>query len=96
MWNILFRDKFAAIEILEQMGMEEVPLDEDGAEQPLQENQYRWDKVCPLFMSCIPRDRGEFAQSEIVKNNYFIMQVWEITRGKVLIFLTMFTTSIPG
>ncbi|XP_037908651.1 uncharacterized protein LOC119650170 isoform X2 [Hermetia illucens] len=68
------KDKFTAIEMLEQMGMEEVPLDEDGAEQPLQQNQYRWDKVCPLFMSCIPRDRGEFAQSEIVKNNYFIMQ----------------------
>lgn len=40
----------------------------------LQKNYYKWDKVCPLFMSCIPDDRGHFAQTELIRDHQFIMQ----------------------
>lgn len=57
------------------MGMTEVYENEGEDEKPLEPNQYKWDKVCPLFISCLPDDRGHFAQSELVRHNYFVMQV---------------------
>lgn len=51
--------------------MEEVEQGEVG----LKTHHFKWDKVCPLFISCIPPDRGLFAQGDLVKKHQFILQV---------------------
>ncbi|XP_067645944.1 uncharacterized protein [Eurosta solidaginis] len=37
-------------------------------------NHYRWDNVCPLFVSCVPKDKGEFTKSKLVTQHYIIIQ----------------------
>lgn len=47
----------------------------ETGESPLKLNHFKWDKMCTLFLSCIPEDRGRFAQTDLIKQNKFIMQV---------------------
>lgn len=47
---------------------------EDG-EVALKQSHFKFDKLCPLFVSCIPIDRGQFAKSVLMKDHQFIMQV---------------------
>lgn len=49
-------------------------FEQESGEVPLQKYYYKWDKLCPLFMSCIPEDRGRFAQTELIRDSQFIMQ----------------------
>jgi len=56
------------------MGFSET-FEDENASDPLHLNEYKWDKICPQFLSCIPSDRTLFAQSDFIKANYFIMQV---------------------
>lgn len=46
----------------------------DEGEVPLQQNHFKWDKICPLFVSCIPLDRSDFAKTTLMRDNQFIMQ----------------------
>lgn len=70
--------------------------DIESGETVLQRFHYKWDKVCPMFVSCVPEDRGQFSETELVRNDKFIMQVCV---GNNLFFLclkkyrTLFTTT---
>lgn len=44
-------------------------------EQPLLEQHCKWDNICPLVISVIPRNRHEFTKSELMSKHLFIMQV---------------------
>lgn len=68
------KTKMAAQKLLNRLGLVECPETSAG-ESPLQIGQFKWDKVCPMFISCIPIDRSEFMQSELFTKYYFIMQV---------------------
>lgn len=70
----MFRSKAEAIESFRKNGFFESEETEDG-ESALKECQFKWDKLCPLFLSCIPMDRSRFAKSILMKGNQFIMQV---------------------
>uniref|UniRef100_A0A1I8NPD8 Uncharacterized protein n=1 Tax=Stomoxys calcitrans TaxID=35570 RepID=A0A1I8NPD8_STOCA len=65
----LVRDRVAAENILRSNGFNVIDSD-----QELNKSQFKWDTVCPLFLSCIPLDRNEFAKSELVQGNLFIIQ----------------------
>lgn len=54
-------------------------------EQPLLEQHCKWDNICPLVISCIPKDRSEFTKSVLMTKHYFIMQVRSI-KGTIYIF----------
>lgn len=70
----MFRTKAEANETLSSHGFIET-RDVESGETLLQQNHYKWDKVCPLFMSCVPQDRGQFSETELVRNEKFVMQV---------------------
>lgn len=40
----------------------------------LKRNQFRWDKLCPRFISCFPHDRSNFAGSEMIQRHELILQ----------------------
>lgn len=63
-----------AEEQLHELGFLEVDQGDSMTEMPLEPNRYKWDKVCPLFLSCLPANRSEFARSEFVRNHNFILQ----------------------
>lgn len=63
-----------AVKQLQELGFQEVEESDSMTEMPLKSNSYKWDKLCPLFMSCLPANRSEFARSEFVRNNNFILQ----------------------
>lgn len=44
-------------------------------EQPLLEQHCKWDNICPLVISIIPKNRSEFTKSKLMTEHYFIMQV---------------------
>lgn len=46
---------------------------EEG-EVSLHQNHFKWDKICPLFVSCIPLDRSDFAKTSLMMDSQFIMQ----------------------
>lgn len=74
MLSSVFRTKNESRERMVSNGLiesEEV----DCGEVALELHHFKWDKVCPLFLSCIPPDRGVFAQGNLVKKQKFIMQV---------------------
>lgn len=48
---------------------------------PLQSLHYKWDKVCPLFIGCVPADRGRFSRTELVRDDHFVMQDRAFTYG---------------
>lgn len=70
----MFRTKNETRERLLSNGLIESDEVERG-EVALQLHHFKWDKVCPLFLSCIPQDRGVFAQGDLVKKQKFILQV---------------------
>lgn len=47
----------------------------DEGEVSLKQCHFKWDKLCPLFLSCIPSDRSQFAKSNVMRDSQFIMQV---------------------
>lgn len=58
---------------LESLGLTETP-DDGMYTKPLEINQYKFDKLCPQFLTCLPLDRSSFAKCDIIKNNDFITQ----------------------
>lgn len=74
------RSKAEAIESLKKIGFIESDETEDG-EVPLKQCYFKWDKLCPLFLSCIPLDRSQFAQSGLMRKQQFIMQVFADERA---------------
>lgn len=73
------RSKDEATEAFKEIGFFESEETEDG-EVSLKQSFFKWDKLCPLFLSCIPLDRSQFAKSILMKDRQFIMQVfcWKI------------------
>lgn len=74
------RTKSEARDRLVANGFIESQETEDG-EVPLQQNHFKWDKICPLFLSCIPLDRSHFAKTSLMMDNQFIMQVRRTARS---------------
>lgn len=74
LFSQLFRSKAEAIESFKENGFIESEEMEDG-EVPLKQCHFKWDKLCPLFLSCIPLDRSRFAKSVLMREHQFIMQV---------------------
>ncbi|XP_055923266.1 uncharacterized protein LOC129953813 isoform X2 [Eupeodes corollae] len=70
----LLENKIIAETYLKKLGLTEVVQGDHLTEQPLQENQYKWDRICPLFLSILPPDRSAFAQTDFIRNHYMIMQ----------------------
>lgn len=76
----LNRSKNHACESLIENGFLESTETDEG-QVALRQNHFKWDKVCPLFLSCIPSDRSQFAKSSMMKEHQFIMQVnWLISQ----------------
>ncbi|XP_031633541.1 uncharacterized protein LOC116347169 [Contarinia nasturtii] len=75
--------KAEAIESFRKIGFLESEEAENG-EVPLKQLYFKFDKLCPLFLSCIPLDRSEFAKSVLMKENLFIMQDRAFTLGPAI------------
>lgn len=71
------RSKSEAIDSFKKIGFVE-SMDTDDGEEPLKQSHFKFDKLCPLFLSCIPLDRSQFAKSHLMQDNQFIMQVKRI------------------
>ncbi|XP_034110941.1 uncharacterized protein LOC117572318 [Drosophila albomicans] len=67
----LVRNKMEADKILTEMGYTVHGPDD---EQPLLEQHCKWDNICPLVISVIPKDRSEFTKSVLMTKHMFIMQ----------------------
>ncbi|XP_036325938.1 uncharacterized protein LOC118738974 [Rhagoletis pomonella] len=67
----LLRDKTSADKFLLECGY---ILQESENVHGLETDHYRWDNVCPLFISCVPQNKGEFTKSKLVTKHYFIIQ----------------------
>ncbi|KAH8366216.1 hypothetical protein KR093_010197 [Drosophila rubida] len=67
----LVRNKQEADKILTEMGYTVHGPDD---EQPLLEQHCKWDNICPLVISVIPKDRSEFTKSVLMTKHMFIMQ----------------------
>lgn len=77
------RSKVDAMKSLRQIGFSESEETDDG-EVALKQSHFKWDKLCPLFLSCIPMDRSQFAKSILMKDNQFIMQVRRMIKNRLL------------
>ncbi|EDW68587.1 uncharacterized protein Dvir_GJ12618 [Drosophila virilis] len=77
----LLRNKSEANKILMEMGYT-VHGPED--EQPLLEQHCKWDNICPLVISIIPKDRSEFTKSRLMTKHYFIMQDKNFSYGPAI------------
>ncbi|EDW73328.2 uncharacterized protein Dwil_GK17491 [Drosophila willistoni] len=77
----LIRSKAEADQILTEMGFT-IHGPED--EQPLLVQHCKWDNICPLVISCIPKDRSEFTKSKLMTKHYFIMQDKNFTFGPAI------------
>lgn len=53
---------------------------------PLKSNFYKFDKLCPQFLTCIPIDRFEFSQSPLIKNQDFIVQDRTFSLGPAIFY----------
>lgn len=69
----MFRTKSGAKECMLAHGFLE-SIEMETGESPLKQNHFKWDKLCPLFLSCIPEERGLFAQTDLIRENQFVMQ----------------------
>lgn len=58
---------------LQCLGFSETP-DDGKFTKALEMNQFKFDKLCPQFLTCLPSDRTSFAQCDLIKCNDFIMQ----------------------
>ncbi|XP_055856969.1 uncharacterized protein LOC129919895 isoform X2 [Episyrphus balteatus] len=70
----ILENKTIAETYLQKLGLSEVNQGDNLTEQPLKENQYKWDRICPLFLSILPLDRSAFAQTDFIRNHFLIMQ----------------------
>ncbi|KAH8304014.1 hypothetical protein KR018_003319 [Drosophila ironensis] len=89
----LVRNKEEADKILTEMGFT-VHGPED--EKPLLEQHCKWDNICPLVISCIPKDRSEFTKSMLMTKHYFIMQDKNFTFGPAIMSKLMDYFELDG
>lgn len=73
--KIIFRNSQIVNNSLHAMGLREINKNLSLREEPLRTNQYKWDKACPLFISCLPANRRKFESCKLIKNFCFIEQV---------------------
>lgn len=73
---MIIRDKEQAIQSLNQIGLTESPFPKDKYEKPvaIKRNQFRFDKLCPQFLSCFPYDRSKFTRIEMIQRHELILQ----------------------
>lgn len=71
-----YRDKEQAIQSLNQIGLIEAPFPQDKHEKPsaIKRNQFRFDKLCPQFISCFPYDRSKFTRINMIQKHELILQ----------------------
>lgn len=69
-----FAKKDNAVEYLGQRGFNETSTTPNGKYEPLALNQFKWDRVCPFYMQCLPENRGLLAQTPFIKDFMFILQ----------------------
>ncbi|XP_017135284.1 uncharacterized protein LOC108151271 isoform X2 [Drosophila miranda] len=89
----LVRTKVEADRILTEMGFTVHGPDD---EQPLLEQHCKWDNICPLVISCIPKDRSEFTKSDLMTKHYFIMQDKNFTFGPAIMSKMMDYFELDG
>ncbi|XP_017107706.2 uncharacterized protein [Drosophila bipectinata] len=89
----LVRNKDEADKILTEMGFTVHGPDD---EQPLLEQHCKWDNICPLVISCIPKDRSEFTKSVLMTKHYFIMQDKNFTFGPAIMSKLMDYFELDG
>ncbi|XP_043866225.1 uncharacterized protein LOC6586633 [Drosophila mojavensis] len=77
----LLRNKAEANKILIEMGFTVHGPDDD---QPLLEQHCKWDNICPLVISIIPKNRSEFTKSKLMTEHYFIMQDKNFSYGPAI------------
>ncbi|EDV95774.1 GH15591 [Drosophila grimshawi] len=77
----LVRNKAEADKLLIEMGFTVHGPDD---EQPLLEQHCKWDNICPLVISIIPKDRGEFTKSSLMTKHRFIMQDKNFSYGPAI------------
>ncbi|XP_034483308.1 uncharacterized protein LOC117788608 [Drosophila innubila] len=77
----LVRNKIEADKILTEMGYTVHGPDD---EQPLLEQHCKWDNICPLVISVIPKDRSEFTKSVLMTKHLFIMQDKNFSYGPAI------------
>uniref|UniRef100_A0A336M9L1 CSON014079 protein n=1 Tax=Culicoides sonorensis TaxID=179676 RepID=A0A336M9L1_CULSO len=70
------RDKEQAIQSLNLMGLSEVPMPQDKTAKlcAIKRNQFRFDKLCPQFLSCFPNDRSKFTRIDMIQKHELILQ----------------------
>lgn len=71
-----YRDKEQAIHALNAIGLIESPFPTDRHLKPcaLTRNQFRFDKLCPQFLSCFPYDRSKFTRIDMIQKHELILQ----------------------
>ncbi|KAH8395209.1 hypothetical protein KR222_002383 [Zaprionus bogoriensis] len=77
----LVRNKAEADRILTDMGFTVHGPDD---EKPLLEQHCKWDNICPLVISVIPRNRSEFTKSTLMTKHLFIMQDKNFSYGPAI------------
>ncbi|GAB0093934.1 Ubiquitin-protein ligase E3A, N-terminal zinc-binding domain [Sergentomyia squamirostris] len=69
-----FSKKEDALMYLRERGFTETPITANGKYEDLSLNQFKWDRVCPFYMQCLPTNRGLLAQTPFIKDFMFILQ----------------------
>ncbi|ALC43980.1 maker702, partial [Drosophila busckii] len=77
----LVRNKAEADRLLMDMGF---TIHGPDDEKPLLEQHCKWDNICPLVISCIPKNRSEFTKSVLMTKHYFIMQDKNFSYGPAI------------
>lgn len=62
------------MELFGANGFVESPDNEHG-EVALASSYFKWDKLCPFFVTCFPCDRSAFSKSTMITCNQLILQV---------------------
>lgn len=75
--------KQSANELFATNGFSESQDNEFG-EVPLTRCAFKWDKLCPFFVSCFPSDRSEFSKSTMITSHQLIMQDRAFTVGPAI------------
>ncbi|XP_059608104.1 uncharacterized protein LOC132255948 [Phlebotomus argentipes] len=69
-----FPKKENAVAYLAERTFSETPTLANGKYESLALNQFKWDRVCPFYMQCLPANRGLLAQTPFIKDFMFILQ----------------------
>lgn len=77
------RTKQSASELFATNGFSESQDNELG-EVALAKYAFKWDKLCPFFVSCFPADRSEFSKSTMITSHQLIMQDRAFTVGPAI------------